>query len=262
MRRSLLLLVGAGIVLSAQPGAADLDYARSGFYLGLTGNHAQDLFDEEIQDEMNAAASASAANIGDPFVVQPPIELKIKGSWGASVLAGYRFHPRLSAEAQLEWLGGFDGNWRLLDSDETPPPDNEETIENGSASVESMSLTANLKAHLMTGPFQPFLRVGAGVMKTKSNIEGAMELEEPECPPGSGDTCTRNTIEVFISESSKSTDFAMRFGGGFDIYAFEGDRVVITFGADYVTPFSSGIDFDYISVGIGFLYRFSAGAAE
>ena len=113
----------------------------------------------------------------------------------------------------------------------------------------------------MTGPFQPFLRVGAGVMKTKSNIEGAMELEELPCPIGDED-CTRSKFEVFISESDKSTDFAMRFGGGFDIYAFEGDRVVITFGADYVTPFSSGIDFDYISVGIGFLYRFSAGTAE
>jgi hypothetical protein len=59
-----------------------------------------------------------------------------------------------------------------------------------------------------------------------------------------------------IESSERETDFAMRFGGGLDIYSFGTDTVVITAGADYVLPFGDVEDFDYVSINVGVLYRF------
>jgi hypothetical protein len=66
------------------------------------------------------------------------------------------------------------------------------------------------------------------------------------------------------SESDRETDFAMRFGGGVDLYASE--NTVLGLGVDFVLPTDKVNGLDYISIGLGFQYRFggpsSAGATE
>jgi opacity protein-like surface antigen len=89
--------------------------------------------------------------------------------------------------------------------------------------VEPVVVTANLKGHFLTGRYQPFLLVGGGGMTAK-----------------------------VATERGKS--YAMRFGGGIDLYATK--NVVVTVGADYVLPVDDLKDLDYISIGWGFEYRF------
>jgi hypothetical protein len=49
-------------------------------------------------------------------------------------------------------------------------------------------------------------------------------------------------------------DFAMRFGGGIDLYATK--HIVVSAESSYVLPFEGLEDFDYVSIGLGLEYRF------
>ena len=49
-------------------------------------------------------------------------------------------------------------------------------------------------------------------------------------------------------------NFAMRFGGGIDLYATK--NVVVSAQADYLLPFGSLDGFDFLSIGLGLQYRF------
>ena len=57
-----------------------------------------------------------------------------------------------------------------------------------------------------------------------------------------------------VPRSRTENEFAMRFGGGIDLYATK--NVVVSLEADYVLPVSSLSDLDYVSIGWGFQYRF------
>lgn len=89
--------------------------------------------------------------------------------------------------------------------------------------IESWIATGNAKGYLLTGSIQPFLLVGGGVMQAKG---------------GTG----------------RATDIAWRFGGGLEMYVSR--RFVLTVDADYVLPIFDLEDLDYISMGVGFQYRF------
>ena len=97
-------------------------------------------------------------------------------------------------------------------------------------------VTANVKGYFLTGRYQPFLLVGGGGMTAESKVK----LQSP----GGG----------VASASERLNGFAMRFGGGIDLYATK--HVVVSVGADYVLPFSDLEDLDYVSIGWGFEYRF------
>jgi hypothetical protein len=90
--------------------------------------------------------------------------------------------------------------------------------------IESWTITGNAKGYLLTGAFQPFALVGLGAMRAE------------------------------LDPLAKETDLAARFGGGFDFYASE--QFVMSINADYVYPTGDVKDLDYISVGVGFQYRF------
>jgi hypothetical protein len=97
---------------------------------------------------------------------------------------------------------------------------NKETL----ADIEGWTITGNAKGYLLTGAFQPFALVGLGAMRAELDPVG------------------------------KETDLAARFGGGLDFYACE--HFVMSVNADYVYPTGDVKDLDYISVGVGFQYRF------
>lgn len=199
----------------ATPGNAQDDYARNGFYVGLAGTYAIDTFEDDVEDDINAELVALG------YVV----DLDVEESFGINGRIGYRFHRNFSAEFEVEWLDGFES-----DVDEVAVPLGKIlTID-----VETVTFTGNAKGYLLTGRYQPFLLVGLGVMTAETKV--------------------KDTVGLGFSESDRFTDFAMRFGGGLDLYATE--NVVISVGADYVLPVGDVEDLDYVSIGWGFQYRF------
>ncbi len=156
---------------------------------------------------------------------QSGLKLRIGDDIGLQARLGYRFHPRFAAEYQFEWITDVD-----IDVQAVP-------FGNGAFQLERWTNTANLKAYLATDTVQPFLLVGLGVMTVE--VDGS----PVEVSPG-----------TFIGLSVQQTDFAARFGAGFEVYATE--QLVINLDASYVLPAGSLEDFDYVSIGWGFLYRF------
>jgi OOP family OmpA-OmpF porin len=84
--------------------------------------------------------------------------------------------------------------------------------------------TVNGKAFLLTGRFQPFATIGIGGLGVR----------------GDGD--------------SGDSGFAARFGGGLDVYITRNFYAAID--AGYVLPTGDVDDFDLVSIGWGFGYRF------
>ncbi len=156
-------------------------------------------------------------------VVGSPVDLSVDNSLGINGRAGYRCHRRFSAEVEVEWLNGFD-------SDVSAPGFGKfATID-----FEPLVVTANVKGYFLTGRYQPFLLVGGGGMTAKAKV--------------------KSTVPPLLSATERLNGFAMRFGGGIDLYATK--HVVVSVGADYVLPFGDLKDLDYISIGWGFEYRF------
>jgi opacity protein-like surface antigen len=147
----------------------------------------------------------------------------VDNSLGFNGRVGYRCHRRFSAEIEVEWLDQFKADVSAAGVGKIATID-----------LELVVVTANTKGYLLTGRYQPFLLVGAGFMTAEAKV--------------------RDTADLGLSASEKETDFAMRFGGGIDLYATK--HVVVSVEADYVLPFGSLDDVDYISIGWGFQYRF------
>ena len=152
------------------------------------------------------------------------MSLSTDNSFGVNGRVGYRCHRYFSAEVEVEW--------NKFSSDLTQP--GYERLAN--VVSEPVVVTANAKGYFLTGRYQPFLLLGAGVMSAD------IKLRDPV------------GLEFTGLESENQNEFAMRFGGGIDLYATE--HVVVSLEASYVLPFRSLDTLDYISVSWGFQYRF------
>ena len=158
-------------------------------------------------------------------VLGPEVNLSVDDSFGFNGRVGYRCHRRFSAEVEVEWLDGFD-------ADLTQP--NVDQLAN--VHYEPLVVTTNVKGFILTGRYQPFLLLGAGAMTADIKLRD---------PVGLGFTGANTETEEA---------FALRFGGGIDLYATE--NVVLNVGIDYVLPFGNLDDLDYITIGWGVQYRF------
>ncbi len=188
-------LACALLLLSASSAYAQ-DYARNGFYVGLAGSVGIDTASEDELEDITG------------------VNVNVDEALGLHARLGYRFHPRISGEIHFEWLDDADISILGIDA----------------LTLERWTLTANAKAYLLTGRFQPFLFAGAGLMQA--------EVED--------------TLGLFFSVTNE--DFAARFGGGIDIYASE--KFVVSLDTSYVLPTGDLEDLDYVSIAWGFQYRF------
>lgn len=102
--------------------AAGPEYSKAGPYLGLGAAFGFDDFD-----------------LSDYFDIDP--------AYGLDVWAGYRFHPHVAAETQIEYLNGFKTELHGFELSKN----------------QTVTWTTNLKAFLLTGRFQPFAYVGIGL---------------------------------------------------------------------------------------------------
>ena len=179
-----LLLVASASASAQYDYEDETDYARDGFYLGLSGVAA-------FEDFKNTGGAS------------------IDDSLGLNFRGGYRFHPHLAAEAQFEWIEGFD-------------------VSGSSIEFETWTFTGNAKAYLLTSQVQPYALFGMGVMQVEVDLPGGFTLQDE--------------------------DFVVRVGGGIDVYASE--YIVLSLEGVYVAPADDLNDFNYFSLGWGFLYRF------
>lgn len=135
---------------------------------------------------------------------------------GIGGAAGYRFFRHLAAEAQIEWQG---------DQDVLNPFDG--TV---AGSISRADATANLKAYLLTGRFQPYGVLGIGWGRFGCSAG---------CP------------------SSESVNgFLARFGGGFDLYITQ--MIGVYAEAAYMQPAFDvqGVGVEYGTAGAGVVLRF------
>ena len=197
--------------LAAEDDGADDDaYDRRGWLVGAAGSYAIETFEDDEEALFQS-------------VLGPTIALSVDNSFGFNGRAGYRCHSRFSAEVEVEWVNGFDGNVSLPVLGEI-----------ATTEIEPIVVTTNVKGYLLTGRYQPFLLLGGGAMTAEFTIQ--------------------NQTGMGISGSERVSDFVMRFGGGIDVYATK--NIVVSVGADYVLPFADLKDLDYVSIGWGIQYRF------
>jgi hypothetical protein len=249
MTRSLSVLTVALVLLSATSVGAQEDYARNGPYVGLMGVRARERFKTDVRESLNDQLAALGYTV----------DAQVKGSFGIKGHVGYRIHRHLSAEVEADWLFAFEGHVDMTrkGTGADPRPGVANAIrEIAFMEFEAVTVTGNLKAHLLTGLCQPFLLVGGGMMTVKGEIKETGVMTEQRWDSKAEEFWLPYPSWPGISGSDRATDFALRFGGGLDLYSFDTDTAVITAEANYVLPFGDVEEFDYVSVSLGFQYRF------
>jgi opacity protein-like surface antigen len=159
-------------------------------------------------------------------VLGPAVNLSVDDSPGFNGRLGYRCHRRFSAEVETEWLHGFDADLTQ------PGVDQLAHVE-----YDPIVVTANVKTYFGTGRYQPFLLVGAGAMTAERKLRDPVGL-----------------AFTGLNKDESDNAFAMRFGGGIDLYATE--NVALSVDVDYVLPFGNLDTLDYVTIGWGIQYRF------
>jgi opacity protein-like surface antigen len=161
--------------------------------------------------------SGTGLQLGMAGLVAIPTDLESGidlASGGFNARVGYRLVPRFAAELEYEWLSSFSPSFFFTD-----------------AKVEPWALTANGRFYLLTSRVQPFLLLGAGILRAE-----------------------RERTSFGGTRSSESTEFAARFGLGVDVYVVGG--LAVTFDTSYLLPTGPLEDLDYLAIGLGLQYRF------
>jgi len=234
-------------------------YDRRGLYVALSASYARENFsDSAVVDFVNGASNDSLRSLrGTPtFTNAKPPQIVDPGDYrisfgdlddetfGFTGRVGYRCHPYVSVELQFESLDNFDGSIVETENPLTGgapmngnPPDSLRGLE---LRLETLVFTTNVKVHLLTGRYQPFVLAGAGFMRMEGKVQGV----------------TGGTIAGFApQERVRRVDLAMRFGGGIDIYLTE--NVVASAEVSYLLMPTGRLDnLDYYSIGVGLQYRF------
>jgi opacity protein-like surface antigen len=182
------------------------DFTDTGGYVVLGGLYGF----EDFQDTENAS---------------------VDDSWGFEFRGGYRFNDYLAAEGELDLLDGFDMKVPM-------PP-----FGTGRFTVDGGLVTANAKAYLPLGRFQPYAILGAGVMWTDLRTTYPV-----------GYSCGPWWCYSTYARLDNSASFVLKYGVGMDIHI--NDNWAITLDATYVQPFASLEDLNYVSFAWGFRYMY------
>jgi opacity protein-like surface antigen len=236
-------------------------YDRQGFYVSVSGSYARESFsassvvnlvDGELQDNLRLLRG-TPDNMGtptdptddDPGVYTVNLDDLDEDAFGFLTRAGYRCNPHVSVEFQSEWLEIFKGT---IAENRVPMND---TMRRFDLELESLVVTSNVKGHLLTGRYQPFVLVGLGFMRMENkanDITPAALPRPPSCPPDPDTPC-------FAAQASdRRVELAVRFGAGLDFYVNR--NVVVSAEASYLMPTGKLDKLDYYSFGLGLQYRF------
>jgi opacity protein-like surface antigen len=190
------------VVLALRPGfaaeaEAEADPARSGPYAGLGLVYGAPIFDLEASERAFGSGS-----LGD------------SPGFGVDVRGGYRFHPHFAAEGNFQWVGGMDIEQAGHDLGDVSP----------------WTFTANMKAFILTGTFQPYVVGGVGIIHVKGD----------------------ESVDLALPDST--TGFTGRIGAGADYYLRPNIVLNVEFTA--VMPAGQVSRFRYLPLAAGAQYRF------
>jgi opacity protein-like surface antigen len=236
-------------------------YDRQGFYTALSGSYARENFnvsavtnlvDGELQDNLRILrdtpddmGTPTDPTDDDPGVYTLSLDDLDEDVFGFLARAGYRCNSHVSVEYQSEWLEIFKGT---IAENRVPLND---TMRRFDLELESLVVTSNVKGHLLTGRYQPFVLAGFGFMRMENktnDITPAALPRPPSCPPGPDTPC-------FAAQASdRRVELAVRFGAGLDFYVNR--NVVVSAEASYLMPTGKLDKLDYYSFGLGLQYRF------
>jgi opacity protein-like surface antigen len=202
---SVLALVAVSLAVPAA--GEDGGYARRGLYVGAGGAYVLEQFDLP-----SATVSSGGA---------PPVHLDVDSgdSWGAEARVGYRFHPNVAAEGQLQYYDEFG-----LDLHVSPGSSGQV------ATLDGMSLMGNVKGYPLTGRVQPYVLGGLGLLW--------LQLEDA----------------VGAGLTDNEVGFAGHVGVGVDAYLT--DNLLLNLEASYLLPAGDLNDFRMIPISLGMQYRF------
>ena len=131
--------IGCAIATNFSPEAADDDYARRGWLVGIGGSYAIETFSDDAESDLQS-------------VFGPTASFSVDDSLGINGMVGYRCHRYFGAEVDVEWIDSFDGD--IFDSG----------LKIGRLDAEILVVTANAKGYFPIGRFHPFVAVGGGAM--------------------------------------------------------------------------------------------------
>ncbi len=163
-----------------------------------------------------------------------------KDAWGLGIRIGNRFNEQWSLEGDLGMMNGFDATVDL--SEINPDLSGTEKI-----ILDTLLLTANLKAHWPLGRFEPYALVGAGIMYVR--VRSADPTGYVCWPSDYGWYC-RGTY----SKINDAAEFVTKFGFGSEIHI--DDQWAITLDLSYVVPYSDLSDMTYTLFSWGFRHAF------
>ena len=268
-----LTMVGGGglmsigcmaIALLTQDDEGDEErYDRRGFYAALSPSYARenfsdssvvDLVDGELQDNLQSVRGTPV--IGDPDANPPTVDgdpgiytFSFSGIdsdvFGVTGRGGYRCHPYVSAELQFERLSNFDGGITETTVN-TWPSAADDVPRNFDFELESLVFTTNVKGHLLTGRYQPFVLAGVGFMRMESKARDTTSKAALDAPDPNRDRAA-DAGDIWV-------EVALRFGGGLDFYLTE--NIVVSAEGSYLMPTGKLDDLDYYTFGLGLQYRF------
>ena len=145
--------------------------------------------------------SAGPSSGEDFDVDEAGVSGDVDDTHGISGRLGYRFHPHIAVELQADRYQDFDVDGTALGV----PFDGK---------VEAWSLMSNGKAYLLTGQFQPYGLLGAGILDA--------------------DITLTDDLGLGIKVSEDDTAFAWQVGAGVDYYLQDKDLAVTVEGAYHV----------------------------
>lgn len=162
-------------------------------------------------------------------------------SFGFVLKGGARFNPYLAAEIEGNFLSGFDTVVNVAGNPNVPPGVNALAL-----TVDGGNVMANVVAYFPLGRVQPKAIVGLGGMWARlrsTNPVGTV------CGGGFFWYCTGAYAQL-----GSSGGFAMRFGGGVDVYLSEDWALVLE--STYVKPFGSIEELTYLNLNWGVRFDF------
>jgi len=238
---SSILCTLTGIYGPADEDSSSEDFDRTGFFVGVGGGFAGENFSKRPMRDV-ADIFSNRPDLDVPILAGPESSADADDSWSVKGRGGYRCHSRYSVGATFEYFGGFDTEWSgVLNLNGTSGDD-----------IDVFAATVDIKGYLLTGRYQPYLLFGGGTMNIETKVTnptGIVSVVNEDPPPD-----VFPVVGVPVTQSRDFTDFVLRFGGGFDIYATE--HVVVNIGASYLLPLGEVSSADLYTIGGGIEYRF------
>lgn len=209
----------AALVLCVASAASGSDYARRGLYVGVGGAYVIEHFDlpDEIERLPESTDSFRDVEAGD--------------SWGAEARVGYRVHPNVAAEGQLQYYDNFAIDVAADGRPESPL--------RKALTLNGLSLMANVKGYPFTGRVQPYGLGGLGLLWIHAQGSHARSDDFFHTRAGFKD---------------HDVQFAGRLGGGIDGYITQ--NLLLNVEASFVLPTGSLHDFRMVPISLGVQYRF------